>query len=108
MIYARTGAQSDDQETVERLDLSQERALLAQEQRIGQALKNAEAKKILIPASKVSETWTRIIVAAKTQFLALPDRLAQMLETASTFDDRRALIDAEIKNILSSLAEGGE
>ena len=80
--------------------------LSAIEQADGQALKNAMQRRELIPASEVAETWGRIVTAAKMQFLALPDRLSQMLETASTANARRIIIEAEIKNILEALADG--
>ena len=88
------------------LSLNEERARLAAAQANLQELKIAELKGELIPADKIAETWSRIITAAKMQFLALPDRLAQMLETASTANARRIIIDAEIKNILEALADG--
>ncbi len=84
---------------------AEERARLAKEQADGQALKNAKDRGELIPASKVAETWGRIVTAAKLQFLALPDRLSQLLETAKSIDDRRALIDAEVKTILVALSD---
>ena len=82
------------------LSLNEERARLAAAQANLQELKIAELKRELVPASKIAETWGRIVTAAKMQFLALPDRLAQMLETASTAHARRIIIEAEIKNIL--------
>ena len=84
----------------------QQRARLAKEQADAQALKNAVRRRELIPADKVRETWERIVGAANKQFLGLPARLAQMLETATTTDEVREIIDAEIKAVLYSLAKG--
>jgi len=81
---------------------------LALAQKEGQELKNAEMRKELIPVSQVKEVWARIITGAKTRFLALPDRLARILETIDSFDDRKAIIDEEIKTVLTSLAEDKE
>ena len=47
----------------------------------------------------------RIVVAIRTQFLALPSRLSQMLETVTTPRERYNLIDAEVKTILNALAD---
>ena len=88
------------------LSLSEERARLARAQAKVQELKIAEMQGELIPAAEIATTWERIITAAKMQFLALPDRLSQMLETAATADKRRIIIDAEIKSILDGLADG--
>lgn len=105
LIYSRNET-NDPNETGEQLDFNDEKARLAKEQADGQALKNAKDRGELIPASEITETWGRIVTAAKMQFLALPDRLSQMLETAATADKRRTIIDAEIKNILDGLADG--
>lgn len=106
-IYASTngtGGHEGGQDEV--FDLSQERAMLAREQREKVMIENAEKKKQLIPADKVKEVWARIVVAVKTQLLALPDRLAQLLEASETVEDRRALIDSEVKTILDNLSGG--
>lgn len=87
------------------LSLNEERARLAKAQANLQEIKIAELKRELIPASKIAESWGRIVTAAKLQFLALPDRLSQMLETTSTTNGRRTIIDAEIKNILDGLSD---
>lgn len=86
------------------LDYSDERALLAKEQRLGQELKNARERGELIPTKKVKEIWGRIITSAKQQFLALPDRLVQILETTESSHEQRLAIDKEIKNILVGLS----
>lgn len=102
---SKTPSNGDEQGSA---NLTEERAKLERARRIGQELKNAEAMKDLIPADEVSSAWGRIASSLKRRFLALPDRLAQMLETAADADDRRAIIDMEIKAILEGLAEGVE
>jgi phage terminase Nu1 subunit (DNA packaging protein) len=64
----------------------------------------------LIPAADIRVRWARIANAVKTRFLGLADRLAQMLETTSTQDERREMIDSEIRQILISLgaADGSD
>lgn len=107
LIYARNGKPTIDKpdDESDKLDFSSEKARLAKEQADSQALKNAIQRGELIPASEIAETWSRIVTAAKMQFLALPDRLSQMLETASTANARRVIIEAEIKNILEALSD---
>ncbi len=59
----------------------------------------------LIPANDVEAVWCRIVVAVKNAFLAIPDRLQQML-TLSVAD--RDVIDAEIRLALEKLANNAE
>jgi phage terminase Nu1 subunit (DNA packaging protein) len=82
-----------------------EKARLAKEKADGQALKNAKERAELIPVEQVAQAWGRIITGIRNQFLALPNRLAQMLETTGTTEQRRALIDREVKTILEALAD---
>ena len=86
------------------LDYNAERARLAKEQADEKELKNQQLRGELIDTDTVDQEWARIIVSAKTQFLALPDRLTQMLEVVSDKEDRRQMIDREIKTILTVLA----
>jgi phage terminase Nu1 subunit (DNA packaging protein) len=105
LLYTQNGKMTTDKDTEgEKIDLNAEKARLAKEQADSQAMKNAIQRGELIPSSMVAETWSRIVNAAKLKFLALPDRLSQMLETASTIHDRRKIIDAEIRNILEDLS----
>jgi len=107
LLYTRNGKPVTDKpdDESEQLYFNTEKARLAKEQADGQALKNAMQRRELIPASEIAETWGLIVTAAKLQFLALPDRLSQMLETASTASDRRTIIEAEIKSVLEGLAD---
>lgn len=107
LLYNQNGNSGTGKKDLERelLDFNVEKTRLAKEQADGQALKNAVQRRELIPASEITATWGRIVTAAKLQFLALPDRLSQMLETASTASDRRAIIEAEVKSILEGLAD---
>ena len=90
------------------LNLTAERARLAKEQADGQALKNAESRKELIPVSQIKEVWARIITSARNNFLALPSRLSRILETIDDTAERERVIDEEIRAILISLAEDKE
>lgn len=105
-IYGRNGSKEKKHSLKDDiLSFNSEKTRLAKEQADGQALKNAEHRRELIPASEITETWGRIVTAAKLQFLALPDRLSQMLETASTAKERRTIIETEVKSILEGLAD---
>jgi hypothetical protein len=100
LIYLNKSGNDED------IDLSHEKAMLARSQRLRYDLQNEITLKNLLPIDHIREVWGRIVTAAKTQFLALPDRLSQMLETCDDFATRRALIDAEVKLILNSLSQG--
>ena len=89
------------------LDYQAEKARLAKEKADGQAIKNAESRRELVPVAEITNAWGRIITGIRNQFLALPNRLAQMLETTATTEQRRALIDREVKTILEALADEG-
>lgn len=90
------------------IDYNVERARLAKEKADGQALQNAKERGELIPVDQISQAWGRIATGIRNQFLALPNRLAQMLETTGTASERRAMIDAEVRTILEALADGKE
>ena len=108
LIYSWKPKKHREKDKAAAIDYNTERAKLAKEQRIGQEIKNAKEMGDLIPKDQITDAWGRIVSAAKRQFLALPDRLAQMLETTGTVDERRALIESEIKVILEGLAKGAE
>jgi phage terminase Nu1 subunit (DNA packaging protein) len=104
-IYANvTFAQKKDPDTA-KLDYDVEKARLAKEKADAQELKNAETRRELVPVAEVAQAWGRIVTGIRNQFLALPNRLAQMLETTGTTEQRRALIDREVKTILEALAD---
>ena len=90
-----------------RLDYDVEKARLAKEKADAQELKNAATRRELVPVSEVADAWGRIVTGIRNQFLALPNRVAQMLETTGTTEQRRALIDREVKTILEALADEG-
>ncbi|MBW2053498.1 MAG: DUF1441 family protein [Deltaproteobacteria bacterium] len=90
------------------LVLNEERARLAKEQADAQELKNAQLRGQLIPAADVAEAWSKIVVAVKQHVLALPSRLAQMLETVETRAGKQAIMEAEVKKALEALADHGK
>jgi phage terminase Nu1 subunit (DNA packaging protein) len=101
MIYGVAGADKDN-----KLDAQQEKAKLDKERRITQRLKNRQLEGELIHVDQIRDQWQRIVVAIRTQFMALPNRLSQMLETVSTPRERRQMIEDEVKIILNGLADG--
>lgn len=103
-IYLQSDADIDKAQ----LDLQQERARLARSQREMQDLKIAKEKKELVPADQIATAWGRIATSIRNQFLALPNRLAQMLETTSDTKERRTMIDREVRTILEALADKGQ
>jgi len=105
-IYAYNGTAGGDNKKADScLSVNDERARLAKAQADGQELKNAQLRRELIPVSETVNLWGRIITAAKRQLLALPDRLSQILETTTTVEERRAVIDREIRIVLESLSK---
>ena len=91
----------------EKLDFSAENVRLIALRADAQAMKNAELRSKLIPASAVDETWGRIVAAAVLEFEGLPDRIFPMLQKASKPKDRRDIMDREIRASLTRLADTG-
>ena len=89
----------------ETLDLQQERARLAREQREMVALKRAERTGKLLPVADVNKAWTDHIINAKTKIMGIPSKVAPI---AADLDDPRK-IQAEVKKltdeILNDLAD---
>ena len=92
--------------TEEKLDAQAEKARLDKERADNMELKNAQLRGELIPLDVIKEESDRNAISIRNRFLAMPDRLAQMLETTSTFAERREVIDSEIRRALEALADG--
>lgn len=58
----------------------------------------------LIPAAAVEQEWLALIVAAKTELLMLPDKLAGTLKALHGIDIDPSLIEAPIMDALHRLA----
>jgi len=86
------------------LDLTQERARLASEQADGHALKNATARRELIPAVEVETTWRGVLSRVRAGMLAVPSRVGAQLPHLT--QNEVVMIDREIRDALVELAEG--
>lgn len=62
-------------------------------------------RRTLIPSEEVKTVWSRLVIVMKTTLLALPDRLARLLAAAEDFQQRREMLDAEIRDILNNLSK---
>lgn len=80
------------------------RLLIAQAEKAQIEVK--EKKQILIHIDDVTKQSARNMLTIRNRFLAMPPRLAQMLETTSTYAERLTMIDKEVKTALESLADG--
>ena len=56
------------------LDLDEQRALLAREQRRKLEFQNADSERKLIPADQVEEAWLRIVSIARSRFLSCTEQ----------------------------------
>jgi phage terminase Nu1 subunit (DNA packaging protein) len=101
----RSAAQSDQDDLpfAAQADAADERRRLLKEQADGQALKNAVARRELVPASEIEREWTGIVRRARSAILAVPARLRLALPHL-TQQDAKA-IEAELRRVLAELAD---
>jgi len=83
-------------------DIQTQRYRLIKAQADEKELELQKKRDQLIPSEDVKAGWSRIVIATKTGFLALPDRLKQMLTLT---DAERDVIDDEVRIVLTNLAE---
>lgn len=86
------------------LDLSAERARLAKEQADAQELKNAQARRELVPAGETEELIIGLFSAVRARLLAVPTKAAQAAHAATSLSEAKAAIEAEITDALAELA----
>ena len=58
----------------------------------------------LVPAAAIEPTWSSIVTAVRQAALALPVRLAPLLEATPGVDAKRALIEEEVHDVLQKLS----
>lgn len=85
-------------------DASAERVRLLREQADYAALKNAEKRRELVPASEVEKIWEGEWRQLRSAILAAPSRLRQISPHLSAADV--AEIDAELRRILEEFGNG--
>ena len=83
------------------LDLTEERAKLAKEQTETAAIRNAESRGELLPASEVLEYWAKQVVAVKAHLRGIPARFASQVPqlTPGEIGGLRDLIHETLTNL---------
>lgn len=66
-------------------------------------MKLAREKRELVPVFEVREVWSRLLLEARTQLLALPDRLAKHVDMSR---EQRTLVEQNVAEVLNALADG--
>ena len=84
------------------LELSAERARLAAAQADSQEMKNAAAKRDLLPAGEVERRWIGILTDVRSRMLAVSSRVHQRI--AHLTPAEVALVDMEVRAALEEIA----
>lgn len=84
--------------------LTSEREGLAKAQRLAQEHKNAVATGEYVLAIDVERTWSDFLRKVRSQVLAVPSRVRQIVPTLTAHD--AGLIDRELRDVLTGLADG--
>lgn len=103
--YEKSILLGDDGSPTERLNLEQERARLAKEQRLEKEMTNARLRGELVSAVEVKEAWAGMILACRTKLLSLGSKVAARV----SHPNQRLLakeIEGEMKLALKELADG--
>lgn len=79
-------------------ELTAERARLAREQADNTALKNAQMRRELVPATDVQREWTLILTRVRNEMLAVVSRVRQTLPHLTHYDVEQ--LDREIRSAL--------
>lgn len=87
------------------LNLETERARLAKEQADKATLENKRLVGELVSIKDLIPVWEAIGVALKSRLLALPGKLAPVVQTAKTVAKAKAIIDESIRDVLTELSE---
>ena len=69
-------------------------------------LKVREKQRELVPVEEIKAAWGRIATSVNRKLLTVPDRCAQMLETAGDYASRRQIIEAELHAAMTELSVG--
>jgi phage terminase Nu1 subunit (DNA packaging protein) len=85
-------------------DLKAAKLEIAKQQAVALKVKNAAARKELVPAREVEREWAAVLRDLRAALLALPSRIGARLPHLSKHD--LAQIDAELRTTLEALADG--
>ena len=59
----------------------------------------------LLEAAEVESAWTQALTSFKNRLLSLPDKLAPKMAACSSILECRAMIDQEVRKVLTALSE---
>lgn len=93
-----------DNRQKEGLDLQQERAKLAKEQRKKTRLQNEEIEGKLINAEEAKEEWTKYILNCRAKLLALPNKITPQVANQSSHSQIHNIIKKNVYDALNELA----
>src|SRR5690606_21480260 len=82
--------------------LASARARLGREQADREAMKNAEVRREMIPASSVEREWAEILRSGRSRLLACTSRIKSRLPHLTAHDGQT--IDRELRDALSELS----
>jgi hypothetical protein len=74
---------------------------IAKERQLDLRLRQGE----LLEASEVERVWTEALTSFKNRLLSLPDKLAPKMAACSNVLECRAIMDQEVRKVLSALSE---
>ncbi len=89
------------------LDLNEERARLAHHQANKTALEESLIKGEVVQTLDVINTWVAMVGAARAKLLALPVKCASRLVDGLTTDEKKAILEKEVRAGLSELSGSG-
>ena len=81
-----------------------ERALVAREQWIGQRMKNAAARRLLLPRDEVTAAVQACFALVRARLLAIPTRAAPQVVLLKTMPEVKALLTALVHEALQELS----
>jgi hypothetical protein len=87
------------------LDLTQERAALAREQKIAQEMKNQVARGELLPRPDVHQAMTGAFSRCRSKLVALPSKVAPLVLSAGTLAEARETLSNAVNEALGELSE---
>ncbi|MDT0635078.1 hypothetical protein [Spectribacter hydrogenoxidans] len=70
-------------------------------------LRADEMEQRLIPAEELESAMRQLVLSVRSSLLALPSKTARVLDDCETFEERRAVIEREVYQVLTTLAEAG-
>ena len=88
------------------LDLESERIRLTKEQADHAALKNAQLRRELIPASELRAVWEKVVINARSKLLVIPAKAHSLV--GSEEKELKAVLSQWIEEALHELSRGSE